>query len=291
MVIATHDGGFHADEVFALAALTILYPEATIVRTRDPAQLAQADIVVDVGGEYDPARLRFDHHQRGGAGARDNGIPYAAFGLVWKHFGEQIAGSLEVAKWIDRTFVSGIDAQDVGVALCAPHASGVTPTVPDDLADLFCLAWDEEGDQEAQFKAFFAFAQQCLMRVIQHAQSTERARIVVEAAYRSAEDKRIIELPVYCAWKDAIVEYPEPLFVLFPDRSNVEVICMQAVPSGEDVFAIRARFPEKWRGRSGESLEQESGVVGARFCHLVGFFATAGSWESARQMVRLALVA
>ncbi len=39
------------------------YADATIVRSRDPEALARCDIVVDVGGEYDPARHRYDHHQ------------------------------------------------------------------------------------------------------------------------------------------------------------------------------------------------------------------------------------
>ena len=38
--------------------------DAEIVRTRDPEKLAACDIVVDVGGEYDPQRHRYDHHQR-----------------------------------------------------------------------------------------------------------------------------------------------------------------------------------------------------------------------------------
>ncbi|KAK2102094.1 UPF0160 protein myg1, mitochondrial [Saguinus oedipus] len=37
--------------------------DAEIVRTRDPEKLASCDIVVDVGGEYDPERHRYDHHQ------------------------------------------------------------------------------------------------------------------------------------------------------------------------------------------------------------------------------------
>ncbi len=39
------------------------YKNATIVRTRDPAVLATCNIVVDVGGVYDPATHRYDHHQ------------------------------------------------------------------------------------------------------------------------------------------------------------------------------------------------------------------------------------
>lgn len=45
--------------------LLFLFPQdAEIVRTRDPALLAECDIVVDVGGEFDPKRHRYDHHQR-----------------------------------------------------------------------------------------------------------------------------------------------------------------------------------------------------------------------------------
>lgn len=50
MIIATHNGKFHADDVFGVALLTDLYPDATIVRTRDPQMLDTADIVLDVGG-------------------------------------------------------------------------------------------------------------------------------------------------------------------------------------------------------------------------------------------------
>lgn len=38
--------------------------DAEIIRTRDPAQLAECDVVVDVGGEFDPKKHRYDHHQR-----------------------------------------------------------------------------------------------------------------------------------------------------------------------------------------------------------------------------------
>ena len=41
------------------------WADATVVRTRDPDALKECDIVVDVGGVYDPASLRFDHHQKG----------------------------------------------------------------------------------------------------------------------------------------------------------------------------------------------------------------------------------
>ena len=50
----------HCDEALACAMLKILpeWSDAVIVRTRDEAELAKCDAVVDVGGVYDPATLR-----------------------------------------------------------------------------------------------------------------------------------------------------------------------------------------------------------------------------------------
>lgn len=65
MKIATHNGKFHADEVFAISMLRRLerFADAEIIRTRDAQLLETADVVVDVGGKYDPAAHRYDHHQ------------------------------------------------------------------------------------------------------------------------------------------------------------------------------------------------------------------------------------
>ena len=64
--IGTHNGTFHCDEALACFILKQLpeYRHADIVRTRNSEQLAKCDVVVDVGGVYDPEKHRYDHHQR-----------------------------------------------------------------------------------------------------------------------------------------------------------------------------------------------------------------------------------
>lgn len=52
--IGTHDGYFHGDEVSAVAMLQLIFNDTIIIRTRDRAKLDTCDIVVDVGGVYDP---------------------------------------------------------------------------------------------------------------------------------------------------------------------------------------------------------------------------------------------
>ena len=65
-VIGTHNGKFHCDEVLACWLLKTLpeYQQAQIVRTRNSEELDKCDIVVDVGGVYNPGKHRYDHHQR-----------------------------------------------------------------------------------------------------------------------------------------------------------------------------------------------------------------------------------
>lgn len=54
--IGTHNGSFHCDEALGCFLLkrTDHFKDADIVRTRDEDVLKQLDIVIDVGGKYDP---------------------------------------------------------------------------------------------------------------------------------------------------------------------------------------------------------------------------------------------
>uniref|UniRef100_A0A0K6S7R6 Uncharacterized protein n=1 Tax=Chromera velia CCMP2878 TaxID=1169474 RepID=A0A0K6S7R6_9ALVE len=59
-VLATHSGKFHCDEVLGMAMLRLLprYQHAKIVRSRNPSELQEADVVIDVGAVFDPEALR-----------------------------------------------------------------------------------------------------------------------------------------------------------------------------------------------------------------------------------------
>ena len=55
--IGTHSGAFHCDEALGCFLLkrTKLLKDAEVVRSRDPAVLKDCDVVIDVGGVYDPS--------------------------------------------------------------------------------------------------------------------------------------------------------------------------------------------------------------------------------------------
>ncbi|NXD59919.1 MYG1 protein, partial [Corvus moneduloides] len=111
--------------------------DAEIVRTRDPQLLARCDVVVDVGGEYDPGRHRYDHHQRSFTESMRSLRPdkpwstkLSSAGLVYCHFGSQILAGLlgqpedgpVVTALYDKlyeNFVEEIDAIDNGIAPAA----------------------------------------------------------------------------------------------------------------------------------------------------------------------------
>eukprot|EP01138_Halocafeteria_seosinensis_P013840 gb/GECG01014133.1/.p1 GENE.gb/GECG01014133.1/~~gb/GECG01014133.1/.p1 ORF type:complete len:198 (+),score=15.23 gb/GECG01014133.1/:1-594(+) len=95
--ICTHHGKFHCDEALACAMLKLLpqFANIPIVRTRTPEIINDAHIVVDVGGEYDASRNRFDHHQPEFQGTMENySIRLSSAGLVYKHFGKEVINAI-----------------------------------------------------------------------------------------------------------------------------------------------------------------------------------------------------
>ena len=88
-MIITHSGVFHADEVMAIAMIMEMYngeDEVHRMREVEAWHLEKEGVwVVDIGGDYAPNLRNFDHHQREGAGSRENRIPYASAGLILKY--------------------------------------------------------------------------------------------------------------------------------------------------------------------------------------------------------------
>lgn len=160
--IVTHNGNFHADDVFSVAALKSIFSSFTLIRTRDLDIIAKADIVIDVGGEYDPETDRFDHHQRGGAGERANGIPYSSFGLMWQKYGLYICqGNQDVANAVDADLVSTIDAIDCGHVKGVPEGISLSQTI-----SMFNPTWQEDSHFDSCFDEAVDFASRVLTRFI-----------------------------------------------------------------------------------------------------------------------------
>ena len=101
-MILTHPGSAHKDEFLACCLLIAVHQVAVVRREPTPADLDDpGTIVVDVGGEHDPARMNFDHHQ-----FPADADPICALSLVMKHLGiyedaRMFCEWLEPAEWFD----------------------------------------------------------------------------------------------------------------------------------------------------------------------------------------------
>lgn len=291
MLIATHDGSFHADEVFAVAALGLLGEPVEVVRTRDRDALARADLRVDVGFRDDASTGDFDHHQRDFSSARANGVRYAAFGLVWREFGARICdGDQEVADAVDATLVQPVDGNDTGQQLSQSLIDGVHPMSVNAIIGGFNARWDEAlaAEQERErFDAAVALAQGILAREVASAASSRRAQRIVREAIAAAQDPRVVELPINAPWKQVLVpETAEALFVIYPKRQGFG---LEAVPRQLGSFENRRDLPAAWGGREGDDLVAATGVQDALFCHAKRFLAVARTHAGITRLAELAL--
>lgn len=146
--LPSSSGHFHADEALAVYLLRLLptYTSSPLVRTRDPSILATCHIVVDVGGEYSPQTLRFDHHQREfNTIFPSHSTKLSSAGLVYMHFGKEIIAQqtgLDIAssdvdvlyEKLYNDLIEAFDANDNGISAYAPSelaAAGITKRFDD----------------------------------------------------------------------------------------------------------------------------------------------------------------
>ncbi len=291
MRAATHDGTFHADEVFAIAALGMLDEPLEVVRTRKADELAAADLRVDVGFNYDPAAGDFDHHQREFAEVRPNSVRYASFGLIWREYGERIcADDAAVAEAVDVTLVQPVDANDTGQQLTRPIIEGVQPVSVNGVIGAFNARWDEElttEEERTRFDAAVALAAGILEREIASATAALRATEIVRSAIDAADDPRLVDLPINAPWKSVLVPAaPEALYVIYPKRQGFG---LETVPRKLGSFENRQDLPADWAGLEGEALRSVTGVPDALFCHAKRFLVVAASREGIERLAQLAL--
>lgn len=285
MKIGTHNGVFHADDVFACATLLSVYPDAEVVRSRDPKVLAECDIRFDVGAKYNPATGDFDHHQ--GKFLRDNGIPYSSFGMIWKEYGHIVCPKYnEAAKIVEENLVYQIDATDCGYELFTPKTEDVKfPYSVSNVISSINPGWNEKGDFDHAFGQAVKLAREILGREVSRAEGTLEAEGIVKNALLTRT--RILVLPQFCPWQEVVVKDPDVLFVLFPSETGDWRI--QVVPEELGSFKARLSLPKEWAGKRDSDLQSITGIEDAIFCHIARFMAGCKSFEGVMKMAKLAL--
>ena len=263
----THGGKFHADDVFSSALLLYINPEIAISRGNKVPEEFDG-IVFDIG------RGRYDHHQKDSR-VRENGVPYAAFGLLWEVLGKEILGE-ELAEKFDEAFVQPLDNND-------------NTGEKNELATLignFNPSWDAKGGSDEAFFQAVSVAGMILENKFERYRGNARADQRVEQVLKGHDPKdRILVLPEFIPCQKALTE-TEIAFVIFP--SNRGGYCIQP-QKREYSMNYKCSFPSQWLGLEGEELVKETGLSSAGFCHKGGFLMTVGELEDAKAACRKAL--
>ncbi|KAI9344997.1 metal-dependent protein hydrolase [Obelidium mucronatum] len=319
--IVTHSGTFHADETLAVFMLqqTAQFKNAKVTRTRDEAIIASGSVVVDVGGTYEPAKNRFDHHQRGFEETFDakHSIKLSSAGLVYKHFGREVIASL--LQWAPTDsrlelvyqktyddFIEGFDGVDNGVS---QYPADLRPKYRDGTSISSRVAklnpwWNQESNEnvlmEGFLKAVDLTGTEFTERVRYTALAWLPAREIVEAGLNNRKSVhpsgKIIAFDQFCPWKEHlhllegeqnIKEDEAPLYIIYPDETRKWRI--QAVPQAPESFVSRKALPEVWRGIRDAALSDLSGIPGCIFVHASGFIGGNLTREGALAMAVKAL--
>jgi uncharacterized UPF0160 family protein len=272
-IAITHGGKFHADDVFSAALLKMVNPQIDILRA---FQIPDGfdGIVFDIGyGKY-------DHHQEG-AEVRENGVPYAAFGLLWREFGEGIMGkgfSAEQAKkeaaYFDEKFVQPLDEDDNTGS--GSQLAGIIA--------IFNPNWDSDESSDHCFVQAVDLATVILEKKIDSIMSVQRAKDLVEGALADSKDNIVI-LPRFAPWKKVLVP-SDAEFVVYPSQRGG--YSAQVIPVDLDTKESKCDFPEEWAGKSEDQLQRISGIPTLTFCHKGRFLISTDRLEDVIKACKLA---
>ena len=296
LIIGTHNGIFHSDEVIACAILCLSNPDKTIqiLRSRDKKELDLCDICIDVGGG------KFDHHQPGFNEVRCNGIKYASAGLIWKNFGNNLIEKVkesyfseatcdinEIFKSFDDSIISLVDCEDNGV-LTEKHCFSFISS--------FLPLWfnNDKTDFNNQFYNVLNIAISILKEELKTIIGKEVAKNIIINNWKDSKcfNNGILEIPSQTIdWVETVIGINETIkdnfinFVIFP-YPNGGWAAQCVPPSIEERFSQRIPFPHKWAGLT-DNLPIISKVDGATFCHNGCFFARAINKESIIKMCNI----
>lgn len=272
--VVTHSGKFHADDVLSWSLLQEFYPHPMkLTRTRKQDIIKNADIVFDVGGIYDPASGRFDHHQNEYQGSLSSAGMILQWLLDKRYLNQEIYEALR-SKIV--AYVDDVDNGRVETSKAIPCFATIV--------DLFNRSASTLDEFDQQFAEATAMATSIIQHLLQEERTLQKASILVFQAMKHAEntESNLIELSEYLPWKPTYFanegESHPTEFVMFPKLEETWQVV--AIPPKEDSFAQKRSFPESWAGLRDEKLSEVTGED-AVFCHKNRFIAVFKTREGA----------
>lgn len=288
--IVVHNGLFHADEVFGVTFLSLLLgSEMRVVRTRNPAQIEQADVVLDVGGIYDDSKFRYDHHQRDFLDVHEGtSIKLAACGLIWRHYGSVVITKLHpeldveqvqsLWQMVDETICRPVDMQDNGqntfkVEGAEAQALTISMMVSSfNQQDIYSPAQDEA------FLRVVEILKEYVLNFLRAGANKLQLLKEAEEAVKAQLGSKVLVLDKFLPYREAVLkanaEGAQFDLVTYPAKGqwNIQTVPVDDTP--ENFYSQRVSLPERLWGLTGPDASKESlGGSALVFCHKTGFLA------------------
>ena len=278
--VVTHSGVFHADEVFACALLCIAYGQenVSIIRTRDAKVLDLATSeedtwVVDVGGDFNPSMLNFDHHMRDFNVLNSFGNKLSSFGMVVEALLRRTL-FIEVKDSL-LEFSNRVDMLDNGVQKA------------EDLSFISVF----NSYSESEYLSFYSALHTAISYLRSLINKWKEERIInmrLNDSLGNMTEDGIIYNTDYIPVDERANVIPEAKLVVY--KSKAGVFNIQSVNVGETKdFSVRCPAPEAWRGLRDDELIRASGGLPLTFCHAGGFL-TVTSTDDIVEAIRVARI-
>jgi uncharacterized UPF0160 family protein len=291
--IGTHDSSFHCDDVLAVAVLSTIFPNHSIVRSRDQDVLDFCDILVDVGGTYDNRSGRYDHHMSDPPRDRSGQLLSSA-GLIWRHYSRAYLQSIGIPKTftigeaeydlitaveqnINKFWITPIDLSDNGVSKdptpITELVRSMRPTDPE--------------KSHSRFNELFLDTVSMVAMLFKRACFHSADWIISKTQCDTAEMDYIAEGRI------VISQYPVTDYRRFASENAHFVICpVREYKGSEALYVIRPISPLHTRnsrsplpsgcwGCREDAIEEYTGIKGITYIHHTGFLALARSKEAA----------
>lgn len=310
MLLVTHNNRFHLDEVIATAILKKIHPDAVLKRSRDPADIASADIAYDVGGVYQHATGRYDHHQRGfeHTFSEKHCVKLSSAGLIYKHYHRQLLEHYSIAPedWIVNDvyeeYIMYVDACDNGVENGAAFTVRTLADVVDCLnvhekdktssrderstnamTDMFIAS---NNYNDSHFLAALSLVSADMDRYFYKKKILADEVVSNHELVKNATDSVLVIEPAVEMSMDALavldqIHGKNILFVIYNTPGNIRIY---AARKRKNSFESKIPLCPEWGGLRDHELQRVSGIAGATFVHATGFTGGASDQQSALEM-------
>lgn len=272
-----------------------------VVRTRNPQEIEGAYVALDVGGVYDNAKLRYDHHQREFTDVHEGtSVKLAACGLIWKHFGTCLITKFHPeldleqvqSMWqsVDETICRPVDLQDNGQGTFKVEGAEAQALTVSMMVAAFNQQDIYSPAQDEAFIRVVEILKEYVLNFLRAGANKLQLLKEAEEAVEQQKGNRVLVLDKFLPYREVVLkanaEGAQFDLVTYPAKGqwNLQTVPVDDTP--ENFYSQRVSLPERLWGLTGpEASKEQLGGCDLVFCHKTGFLAAvkADTAEAARK--------